>query len=118
MACACCKDCPVGSISLLFVWKIVRYQTRELKKQEVESREKKAVSVVISKDGEEPLSQKELYKKKIAKHFEKRKANGGESPAESPEVVAKPRPKYVTSLPHITLPLKCSVASWSKMAQF
>ena len=80
MACACCKDCPVGSISLLFVWKIVRYQTRELKKQEVESREKKAVSVVISKDGEEPLSQKELYKKKIAKHFEKRKAidwNGG-----------------------------------------
>ena len=54
------------------------------------------MSVVISKDGEEPLSQKELYKKKIAKHFEKRKANGGESPAESPEVVAKPRPKYVT----------------------
>ena len=37
---------------------------------------------------------KELYKKKIAKHFEKRKANGGESPAESPDVVAKPRSKY------------------------
>ena len=88
---------------MLFVWKIVRYQTRELKKQEAEPREKKSVSVVISKDGEEPLSQKELYKKKIAKHFEKRKANGGESPAESPEVVAKPRPKYVTFLPHITL---------------
>ena len=43
---------------------------------------------------EKPLPQKELYKKKIAKHFEKRKANGGESPAESPDVVAKPRPKY------------------------
>ena len=53
------------------------------------------MSVVISKDGEEPVSQKELYKKKIAKHIEKRKINGGESPAESPELVAKPRPKYV-----------------------
>ena len=63
---------------------------RESRKQE--SRDKE-VSVVISKDGKEPLSQKELYKKKIAKHFEKRKANGGESPAESPEVVPKPRPR-------------------------
>ena len=82
-------------LSNWFISRIPRYHTRELRKQEAESREKKAVSVVISKDGEEPLSQKELYKKKIAKHFEKRKANGGESPAESPEVVAKPRPKYV-----------------------
>ena len=56
------------------------------------------MSVVISKDGEEPVSQKELYKKKIAKHIEKRKINGGESPAESPEMVAKPRPKYVCCL--------------------
>ena len=82
---------------------ILRYQTRESKKQE--SREKK-VSVVISKDGEEPLSQKELYKKKIAKHFEKRKANGGESPAESPEV-AKPRPKYVAFESLIVLLILC-----------
>ena len=72
-----------------------RYQTRELRQREAET-EKKAVAVVISKDGEEALSQKELYKKRIAKHNEKRKANGGESPAESPEVVAKPRPKYVS----------------------
>lgn len=70
-----------------------RYQTRELRQREAELTEKKAVAVVISKDGEEALSQKELYKKRIAKHNEKRKANGGESPAESPEVVAKPRPK-------------------------
>ena len=69
-----------------------RYQTRELRQREAELTNKKAVAVVISKDGEEALSQKELYKKKIAK----RKANGGESPAESPEVVAKPRPKYVS----------------------
>ena len=62
---------------------------RESRKQE--SRDKE-VSVVISRDGKEHLSQKELYKKKIAKHFEKRKANGGESPAESLEVVPKPRP--------------------------
>ena len=73
-----------------------RYQTRELRQREAELTEKKTVAVVISKDGEEALSQKELYKKRIAKHNEKRKANGGESPAESPEVVAKPRPKYVS----------------------
>lgn len=89
-----------------------------MRKQEAESREKKAVSVVISKDGEEPLSQKELYKKKIAKHFEKRKANGGESPAESPEVVAKPRPKYVTFGPHISSLKLCAVFFRSKIAQF
>jgi len=72
-----------------------RYQTRELRKKESESLEKRPVSVVISKDGEEPLSQKELYKKKIARHNERRRARGGEeSPAESPEVVAKPRPKF------------------------
>ena len=74
----------------------LRYQTRELRKKESESLEKRPVSVVISKDGEEPLSQKELYKKKIARHNERRRARAGEeSPAESPEVVAKPRPKYV-----------------------
>ena len=38
----------------------LRYQTRELRKKESESLEKRPVSVVISKDGEEPLSQKEL----------------------------------------------------------
>ena len=84
----------------------LRYQTRELRKKESESLEKRPVSVVISKDGEEPLSQKELYKKKIARHNERRRARGGEeSPAESPEVVAKPRPKYV-SPKNLTLKLK------------
>jgi len=76
-----------------------RYQTRELRKKESESLEKRPVSVVISKDGEEPLSQKELYKKKIARHNERRRARGGEeSPAESPEVVAKPRPKLTVTV--------------------
>ena len=74
-----------------------RSNQRGLREKDIESLEKGSVSVVITKGGEEPLSQKELYKKKIARHNERRRARGGEeSPAESPEVVAKPRPKYVS----------------------
>ena len=41
------------------------------------------------------ISEEKMKATKIAKHFEKRKANGGESPADSPELVSKNRPKYV-----------------------
>ena len=44
------------------------------------------MSVVVTKDGVEPLSHKELYKKKTAQHNERQRVGGGE---ESSEAVAK-----------------------------
>ena len=46
----------------------------------------RSVSVVVTKDGVEPLSHKELYKKKTAQHNERQRVGGGE---ESSEAVAK-----------------------------
>ena len=63
-----------------------RYQTRGLREKETESLEKRSVSVVVTKDGVEPLSHKELYKKKTAQHNERQRVGGGE---ESSEAVAK-----------------------------
>ena len=63
-----------------------RYQTRGLREKETESLEKRSVSVDVTKDGMEPLSHKELYKKKTAQHNERQRVGGGE---ESSEAVAK-----------------------------
>ena len=54
-----------------------RYQTRGLREKETESLEKRSVSVVVTKDGVEPLSHKELYKKKTAQHNERQRVGGG-----------------------------------------
>ena len=59
---------------------------RGLREKETESLEKRSVSVVVTKDGVEPLSHKELYKKKTAQHNERQRVGGGE---ESSEAVAK-----------------------------
>ena len=47
------------------------------------------MSVVISKDGEEPVSQKELYKKKIAKNYETDKKRRDEVEKYNSDVAAR-----------------------------
>ena len=86
-----------------------RSNQRGLREKDIESLEKGSVSVVITKGGEEPLSQKELYKKKIARHNKRRRVGGGE---ESFEVAAKSR-SCTSTFPQPWMPSRNLIKAWS-----
>ena len=86
-----------------------RSNQRGLREKDIESLEKGSVSVVITKGGEEPLSQKELYKKKIARHNKRRRVGGGE---ESFEVAAKSR-SCTSTFPQPWMPSRNLNKTWS-----
>ena len=84
-------------------------RTKKLRKEKIESLEKRSGSVVVTKNGVEPLSQKELYKNKIAGHNNRRRVGGGE---ESIEVAAKSR-SCTSTFPQPWMPSRNLNKAWS-----